>query len=211
MQASAASPYGSRRSSGMFTNPDVRSRPPKPRMMRPTAMLDRTMSASTSDDKRRIGAEPPNRALGGRSAVKGPAADERDRAAKEEVAQRQRLIEQQPEDEQAGRHEREGQEPRHVPPALRACCSAPAAGRRGRSPGARAATAAVACMKRMTGPAWIVCIAQRIRSSGDRRHLDHPHARHGAVGRRPEGADARAGHGDERRQSGQDQDDEQGP
>ena len=87
MQASAASPYGSRRSSGMFTNPDVRSRLPRPRTIRPTAMLDRTMSASTRDDRRRMAPSRRIRAFGGSQRRQGPAADKRHDAAEEEMAQ----------------------------------------------------------------------------------------------------------------------------
>ena len=58
-------------------------------------------------------------------------------------------------------------------PPCGACCSAAAAARRGCSRCGACSDWAVACMKRMTGPAWIVCIAQRMQKHGDRRHLDH--------------------------------------
>ena len=45
-------------------------------------------------------------------------------ASKKDVAPRKRLIGQQPKSEQPGRSQRERQKPSHVPPALRACCSA---------------------------------------------------------------------------------------
>ena len=105
----------------MFTNPEIRSRPARPRMMRATAMLDRTISASTSDNRRRIAPGRRTRACGGSSEAESPAADERDQAAKQKLAERQRLIEKEPEDEEAGRQERKRQEPCHLSPRVSAC------------------------------------------------------------------------------------------
>ena len=59
---------------------------PSPRTIRPTAMLDRTMSASTSDDKRRMRAKPPNAGLRRPQRRQCPAAGKRRRAAKKDVA-----------------------------------------------------------------------------------------------------------------------------
>ena len=66
-------------------------------------------------------------------------------------------------------------------------------------------------MKRMTGPAWIVWIAQSNRSTATGADLDQTHARHSPIRRSPERTDAGARHGDEGRQSRQDQNEKQNP
>ena len=53
----------------MFTKPDLRSRLANPSTMRATAMLDRTMSAMTSDDKRRMAPRRRIRTFGGCNVV----------------------------------------------------------------------------------------------------------------------------------------------
>ena len=62
------------------------------------------------------GAEPPKPRFRRLQRGERPAADKRDGAAEEDVPERKRLIEQQPQNEQAGAHQGKGQEPRHVGP-----------------------------------------------------------------------------------------------
>ena len=195
---------------GYRRSPRSARRRPRPKTMRATAMLDRTMSAKTKAAKRKIARQPPRTRFRRLQRRERPAADKGDAAAQENLPQRKRLVEQQPQDEQAGAHERKGQQPRHVSPT-------------GRRPlGRRAKDATNIVLRRVqrlrrglheahdrAGLDRLHCAKNQ--KDGDRRHLDQPHAWHGPIRRGPERTDAGARHGDEGRQSRQDQHDKQNP
>ncbi len=97
MAASAASPCGSRMSSGTFRNPDLTWRSPtSPRTMRATAMFERTMSMSTRNTQlyRRLRA--PHTRLQRPHRAEAHDHDEREHRAEDDLPGRERAVQQQP-------------------------------------------------------------------------------------------------------------------